>query len=72
MDDPIILDCDKCGANTVFGPDGLKGSDRIICAACNVDYGFVAELRAIKEAIQSRFGGDFEDGEGIKFFKDDI
>jgi hypothetical protein len=29
MDDPIILDCDKCGANTVFGPDGLKGSDRI-------------------------------------------
>jgi hypothetical protein len=37
-----------------------------------VDYGFVAELRAIKEAIQSRFGGDFEDGEGIKFFKDDI
>lgn len=76
MDEPIILDCDKCGTNTVFGPDGLKGDDRIICPTCNVDYGSVAELLAVKKAIaktfQSRLGEDFEGGEGVKFIKDDI
>jgi hypothetical protein len=76
MDEPIILDCDQCGTNTVFGPDGLKGDDRIICPACNVDYGSVAELLAIKEdfakSLQSELGESLEGVEGVKFIKDDI
>jgi hypothetical protein len=75
MDEPIVLDCDQCGTNSVFGLDGLKGDDRIICPACNVEYGFVAELLAIKKAftktLQSELGESLEGVEGVKFTKDD-
>lgn len=76
MDEPMVLDCDKCGTNTVFGPDGLKSDDRIICPTCNVDHGSVAELLAIKKAfakaLQSGIGKSLEGVEGIKFTKDAI
>ena len=76
IDEPIILDCDECGTNTVFGPDGLKGDDRIACPACNVDYGSVAELLAVKKAMAKSFqdglGQSLDGVDGIKFTKDDI
>jgi hypothetical protein len=76
IDEPIILDCDECGTNTVFGPDGLKSDERITCPACHMDYGSVAEILTLKKAAaetaQFRFGKTFEGVEDIKFTKDDI
>ena len=76
IDEPIILDCDECGTNTVLGPDGRKGDDRVACPTCNMDYGSVAELLAVKEnmakTFQFGFGETFEGVGGVKFIKEDI
>jgi DNA-directed RNA polymerase subunit RPC12/RpoP len=74
--DTITLRCEKCGTNTVFGPEGLNANGRIVCPTCNLDSGSVAELLAIKESaaktLQSALGKTFEGIEGIKFIKNDI
>jgi uncharacterized Zn ribbon protein len=74
LDEPIILDCDECGRNTVFGPDGLESHTRIICPSCYEDYSSVAEILAIKKAVakslQDGIGQSLEDSDGVKFTKD--